>query len=160
MEHPRYRTRARALVGDHFPLNPPSPSPARRRSFGLRLVTAGLVLIACSGSLRLVESLRNAEFLARFDIQPGVGYLAASGALFAAAGLAAALSLWLRCRWGAPLAGAVIVLWLGWVWVDRLLVARVPQTAGLPFALAASLLVLVFCGAVLWKEWRSNRESE
>ncbi|MEW6649560.1 MAG: hypothetical protein AB1453_05150 [Chloroflexota bacterium] len=141
-------------------MNPPSPPPARRRSFGLRLVTFGLSLIACNGSLRLVESLRSAEFLARFDLQPGVGYLAASGALFAAAGLAGALSLWLRRRWGAPLAGAVILLWLGWTWLDRLLVARAPQTAGLPFLLAASLLTLLFCGAVLWKEWRSNRESE
>ncbi len=123
-------------------------------------MTAGLALIACSGSLRLVESLRSAEFLARFDIQPGVGYLAASGALFAATGLAGALSLWLRRRWGAPLAGGVIVLWLGWTWFDRLLVARTPQTAGLPFLLAASLLILAFCGGVLWKEWRSKREPE
>ncbi|MEW6180218.1 MAG: hypothetical protein AB1522_09855 [Chloroflexota bacterium] len=132
------------------------PAPRRKRSAGLKVLAFANLLIGLGGWLRLVEVIRNAEFYTSLNLQPGLWYFIASGVFFGVLGLPAAAGLWLRRRWGIALAAATLLVWLGWDWFERLVLARSPQFSNLPFSLFASLALVWLAGWVLWKEWKTT----
>ena len=135
------------------------PPMRRKRSIWHKLLLVGLVGLSLSGWLRLYQSISLWADLQAIGVQPGPLYLAVSGALIGLAGLAAALSLWLRTRRAAPVAGGVVAAWLGWNWIDKLWIASSPLALdNWPFALAASLLLLVYTFLVLRQEERLKDE--
>lgn len=141
-------------------MKPGTPPPARRkRSIWHKLLLAGLLGLSLSGWLRLYQSINLWADLQAIGLQPGPLYLAVSGGLIGLAGLAAALSLWLRTRQAARLAGGVVAAWLAWNWIDKLWIASSPLALdNWPFALAASLLLLVYTFLVVRQEERLRDE--
>jgi len=133
------------------------PPRQGKRSFWARVFIAGLLLFSISGWLRLHQAILNWDYLVEIGLRPAPLYLALTGALGGLSGLAAGLSLWLRLRWGVLVAGGVILLWQAWNWIDRLWIASSPAVlANWPFALAATLFILVFTYLVLSEERRST----
>ena len=125
-------------------MNSPATSRARR-PFWLSLLAFCLALLSLAGWLRLVESISRWQFLLETGVQPGPFYLAVTGLLIGAAGLVAAMGIWFRKRWAPGYTRILAVLWLGWLWLDRLLVASSPTAlANWPFLLGSSVLILVY----------------
>lgn len=137
----------------------PAEIPAHRKhSFWSKLLTAGLLLLGLNGWLRLWLALDNWGLLEAIGTRPGPLYLALSGGLLGLAGLAAGLGLWARTAWSPVAAGAVILLWLAWSWVDRLWLSPSPQAlVNWPFRLIASLAILIYTWLVLSAEKRNMR---
>jgi hypothetical protein len=138
---------------------PVEPRRRTRRSFWLKVLVAGLLIFAAAGWLRLEQSLAEWNFLGEVGLRPGPLYLALTGGLTGAGGLIAGVGVWLRKRWAFAFTRVFMVAWQAWSWIDRLWLARV-KTARVswPFALAATLLVLLFVFAVLSEEERSLYE--
>ena len=120
-------------------------TPHARRPFWLSLLAFCLALFSLSGWLRLTESISRWQLLAEAGVRPGPLYLAVTGLLVGILGLVAAIGIWLRKRWAPGFTRILAVLWLGWLWFDRLLVASSPTAlANWPFLMGSSVLIL-FC---------------
>lgn len=134
--------------------------PRPKRSFWLKVLVAGMLIFSATGWLRLQQSLAEWNFLREIGLQPGPLYLALTGGLTGACGLAAGVGVWLRQRWAFTFTRVFIVAWQAWSWIDRLWLAQV-ETARVswPFSLGATLLVLLFVFAVLSEEERLLNEA-
>jgi hypothetical protein len=136
------------------------PRQRPKRSFWLKVLVAGLLIFSAAGWLRLQQSLAEWGFLSQADLRPGPLYLALTGGLTGAGGLAAGLGVWFRRRWGFAFTRVFMVAWQVWNWIDRLWLARTDTArVGWPFALGATVLVLLFVFAVLSEEERLLDES-
>jgi len=135
------------------------PRARPKRSFWLIVLAVGLLIFSIAGWLRLQQSLADWHYLLDLGLQPGPLYLALTGAMTGAGGMIAALGVWLRLRCGFVLTRIFMVVWQAWNWIDRLWVAR-SDTArvGWPFALAATVVVLLFGFLVLNDEERRLNE--
>lgn len=134
-----------------------------RRSFWLKLLAAGLLILSIWGWLRLQQSLAGWDQLTEIGVQPGPLYIAVTGALIGAGGLAAAIGVWMRARPGFWFARVFAVAWQAWNWADRLWISSA-ETArvGWAFALGATVLILVYVFAVLDEEdrrWYAKQRS-
>lgn len=131
------------------------------RSFWLKILAAGLLILSVSGWLRLQQALAGWRDLTEIGIQPGPLYIAVTGGLIGAGGLVAALSVWLRSRRGFQFTRVFALIWQAWAWADRLWVSSAENAAaGWPFALGATALILIFIFAVLDEEGRQWHENE
>lgn len=136
------------------------PRPRLKRSFWLKILTAGLLIFSAAGWLRLQQSLAEWDFLTQAGLRPGPLYLAVTGGLTGAGGLTAALGVWLRRRWAFVFTRVFVAAWQAWNWADRLWLAKANTAlVGWPFALAATAAVLLFVFAVLSEEERVLHES-
>lgn len=127
----------------------------QKRSFWFKVLVVGLLIFSAAGWLRLQQSLAGWDLLAEIGVRPGPLYLALTGAVTGAGGLVAALSVWLRRRWGFVFTRAFILVWQVWNWIDRLWLAQTSAArVSWPFALASTALVLLFVFAVLAEEER------
>ncbi len=137
------------------------PQRPPKRSFWLKVLVAGLLIFSAAGWLRLQQSLAEWNFLKEAGLRPGPLYLALTGGLTGVGGLAAGVGVWLRRRWGFHLTRVFIPAWQAWNWADRLWLAQT-ETAriGWPFALGATLVVLLFVFAVLSEEERLMKDAK
>lgn len=127
----------------------------QKRSFWFKVLVVGLLIFSLAGWLRLQQSLAGWDLLAEIGVRPEPLYLALTGAVTGAGGLVAALSVWLRRRWGFVFTRAFILVWQVWNWIDRLWLAQTSAArVSWPFALASTALVLLFVFAVLAEEER------
>ena len=128
----------------------------QKRSFWFKVLVVGLLIFSSAGWLRLQQSLAGWDLLREIGVRPGPLYLALTGVVTGAGGLIAALSVWLRQRWGFVFTRAFILVWQIWNWIDRLWLAQTSAArVSWPFALAATALVLLFVFAVLAEEERA-----
>lgn len=136
------------------------PQRPPKRSFWLKVLIAGLLIFSAAGWLRLQQSLAEWTVLEEAGFQPGPLYLALTGGLTGAGGLAAGVGVWLRLRWAFGFTRVFMVAWQVWNWIDRLWLARADTArVGWPFTLAATLVVLIFVFAVLSEEERIVNEA-
>jgi hypothetical protein len=131
------------------------------RSFWLKFLAAGLLVLSVSGWLRMQQSIIDWQYLVEINLQPGPLYLMLTGGMIGLLSIVAAMSVWLRKRWGFVFARIIIIIWQAWNWADRLWIAR-SDTAltGWPFALGATIVIMVFVFAVLDEEERRLNEFE
>ena len=131
-----------------------------RRSFWLKMLAAGLLLISLIGWLRLQQSVANWQTLSQIGEIPGPLYLALTGAAIGTGGLVCAVGVWLRHAWAFWLTRGFVVAWQAWSWVDRLWLARSDTAlSNWPFALGATVLILGYVFAALAEEERRLYES-
>lgn len=130
---------------------PASPWKSQRAAmpFYLIVLIAGLLWLALTNGLRLAGAVRGWEWLNTLAIQPGPLYIALTGGIFAAGFLLASAGLLTRRAWSRPVTLAVVGLYAAWLWIDRLLVAQSWSDSGWPFALGATLVLVVFTFAAL-----------
>ncbi len=131
-----------------------------RRSFWLKLLAAGLLLISLTGWLRMQQALVDWQALVQIGLKPGPVYLAVSGALIGLGGLACLIGVWLRSKWGFGFTRGFVLVWQAWSWADRLWLARSDTAlSNWPFALGATVLILGYVFAALAEEERRLYES-
>ncbi len=131
-----------------------------RRSFWLKLLAAGLLLILLSGWLRLQQAIADWQTLVQIGLKPGPVYLAVSGALIGVGGLGCLIGVWLRSKWGFGFTRGFVLVWQAWTWADRLWLAHSDTAlSNWPFALGASIVILGYVFAALAEEERRLYES-
>jgi len=120
-----------------------APAPARRRPWWLKLIAFGLLILSLTGWLRLGQTIARWDSLLEAGIQPGPLYLAVSGFLIGLGALTGGVAVWRRSRSAPRLALLMLVVWVVWLWVDRLWIATSPTTlSNAPFLLGASIIIL------------------
>jgi hypothetical protein len=150
---------AQNALPDEAPAARALPRPARRRgdSCAYALLYLSFFLFSLAGWLRLGRTIADWYWLTYAEVYPGPWYLALTGAVWGALGLAAVLVLYFRYRWGRLLALAAALLMALMYWLDRLLVSQAPLAgSGAVFAALATLLLLAMAAALLrpWPELR------
>ena len=125
--------------------------PMRRRPFFLWVVILGLLVFAIFNGLRLYGALHAWSSLQAIGVQPGAWYIAVTGGIFAVAFLAAFLLLLFRSRGAAWTVTGVILAYILWYWLDRLLLTRNPMAnMNATFAACASFVLAGFALAAVW----------
>lgn len=121
-------------------INQPTHSP---RPFWLKLLTFGLLILSMLGWMRFFESLNRWQEFIDAGMQPGPWYTAVSGFLTGGLALAAAVGVWRRARWAPAFTRIFVILWLVWLWFDRVFTADSPGAlANWPFLAGVSVLIL------------------
>jgi hypothetical protein len=127
------------------------PHPRQGPSFWLWVLVLAMLGMALWGVLRLQQAVFYRQILAQLPV--GVGYVAATGAFFALAGLLAAASILLRAWWAPWLARGAALLYAGWYWVDVLTFSRSGTAlTNWPFSLGATIVGLLFVFGLLARE--------
>ncbi len=130
-------------------------APSTRLRWRRILLAALLLYLAVLGVSRLRLAVQDWSLLQSLGARPGPLYLAVSGGAWAAAALAAAGLTFAQAPWaGRAVFGAVLALAAGY-WLDFLALTRAAEMMGnWPFALAVTLLGLLFCAWVTrpWQE--------
>jgi hypothetical protein len=100
-------------------------------------------LLSASGWMRLYDSLSRWYWLNDSGVQPGPPYLAATGAVWGIAGIAAFLWLTRELPWNRLVGMGVVLICLLTYWADRLLFTRAPYAdSNTAFALLFSVFGL------------------
>lgn len=133
--------------------------PLPRRSFWLKVLTAGLLIISLTGWLRLQQAFADWQTLSQIGVSPGPLYIAISGGVIGAGALVSAVGVWLRSKWFFSFTRGFALVWQAWAWVDRLWLAR-SETAlsNWPFALGATVVIVGYVFSALAEEARGLHE--
>lgn len=128
-------------MAHHYPLPETQRTPRRRVPYWL--VWGPYVLFSLFGWMRMVDSITRWYWLNFAGVAPGPLYLAVTGGLWGAAGLAAAAWLLFR-RPGCRQVGMAVALFFALTyWGDRLLASRAPGSqANTVFALVLTAACL------------------
>ena len=133
----------------------PKRSLARREMPGTLRIARTLHLlillyISFAGWSRLALALGSRSLLEQVGIAPGPAYLAVGGGVWGLLGLAGAGLLYMR-RAAARWAVLVLALFLALTyWLDRIIFTRAAAAmANWPFALLATILLLLFSGSLM-----------
>lgn len=129
----------------HNPAPTPPSAPRPRRTLLFKLLTAGFVLLAWFGWVRLYAVLAHQAVLSRYLDTAQLVYIAAGGAVWGLAGLAAAVALWRALPRAVGISRWVAAGCFVWFWLDELLLTRSALAeVNRPFVLIVSLLALAF----------------
>ena len=116
-----------------------------QRPFWLKALAAGYLLSAVYGGFRLQGVIASWMPLGEYFSTQLLIYIAASGLFCLLAGLASAIVLWLGTRYASLITRSCAGALFAWYWFDRIWMTRAPDSqANLPFALFASILLLLF----------------
>lgn len=114
-----------------------------RRTFLLYLLVIAWLALAWFGGLRLYSAMAHFSTLSGYLSDAMLVYIAVGGAVWALAGLAAGVTLWLGLRLGVRLSKLISAVCFIWYWLDFLLLTRTsPVPGNLPFMITATLLAL------------------
>lgn len=125
------------------------------KPFFLKVLMAGLLIFALFNGLRVYGAFSSWTFLWTVGVRPGPGYIAASGVVFGLGFLAAFTGLLFQVRGAAWVVRAVVLVYVLWYWLDRLLLTRSPgELKNWPFAVGMTVLLVGFTLLALeaWKE--------
>ncbi len=122
----------------------------QERTFDLKVLVFLLVAVSVFGWLRLQQALVYWNTFNWLEVSVPPLYLAISGGVFGLGLLVAAIWLWYGLPGYHLLTGSVVVLFMVWYWLDRLLLTISPAAqANLVFALVLTAFLVVFTAAVL-----------
>jgi hypothetical protein len=113
----------------------------RKRPFSVTLLLWLVLSLSAWGAVRLFATLRWWSVLNEFGARLGPVYLSITGAGWILAGIVLLWGMFSAKPWVYRAIPVIISLWLVQYWIERL-VFESPR-ANLPFALIASLLLLV-----------------
>lgn len=123
-----------------------SPTPSRPgRTFELKVLVAGLLVISLASWLRLRLAVVNWEVLPEIGVTASPLYLAFSAALWGLACLVAGLGVGFRQHWAPNLTRITSLTCAIWYWAERLALTQSPEAQqNWPFTLGFTLIALVF----------------
>lgn len=138
-----------------------SSRPPRRYSLARWIHLAVSLYLSLAGWSRLALAVRDQDLLTEFGIRPGALYLQASGAAWGLMGLAAAALLFVPRPWARLTVFAVSLVFALTFWLDRLFLVRAPDAqANWPFALALTLVLLLFSAALMYLLTQQEQHDE
>ncbi|KAF0107187.1 MAG: hypothetical protein FD146_2028 [Anaerolineaceae bacterium] len=111
-----------------------------RRPRRVTLLAFAALLLSAWNGLRLGEAVAFRQVLREYGAQPGPVFLAVSGGVWLAAGLAIAFGLWRGKAWAWYAAVGAAAGYPVWVWFERLIFQQ--PHANWPFALGVTLVCL------------------
>jgi hypothetical protein len=113
-----------------------------RRSVPFRVTALVWVVLSLTAwnAVRLWTAIAWSARLAEFAPRPGPLYIAVTGAVWTAAGLAVLWAVWKRKTWAPKLLVGAAAAYTAWYWADRLLLQQGRANWG--FVLAVNLLLL------------------
>jgi hypothetical protein len=119
-----------------------TPQPTRPKS--VTILSAGVLIIAGLALLRLVAAIQTWAFLANL---PGYSplYIAISGGLWSIGGSLLFWGLWRGKGWAPRAARLGLPIYAGYYWFDRLVMSSEQVLTNAAFALAVTILGLLFC---------------
>jgi hypothetical protein len=128
---------------DSSPRENPAPSRSSR-PIRVTLLAVGVLIIASLYLLRLVEVVRQWQFLSGLtDVSPV--YLALTGLIFASAGLVLFWGLWLGHAWAARFTPGYLAVFALYYWLDRYWIAnRAISLVNWPVTAALTLVGLAY----------------
>ena len=127
-----------------------TPSKPALRTWELKLLAAGFLIVSAFGWLRMEQALATWNWLLQVLPSPSPNYLTFSGAVWGLMGIVCALGLWLRFKGAPPFVRATACVMALWYWSERILLTRSPQGwVNWPFSLFTTILCLMFVFAVL-----------
>jgi hypothetical protein len=130
-----------------------------KRSFSLKILAVGWLVIAIFSCLRFYQALSYWDTLLAFGEPVLPLSMAVSGALWAVVGFICSCGVWLKRVWSAWLSFYSAVAFSVWRWLDWSLLTRsqAAQT-NLSFALISTIVLLFIVGGILTLNLRNNRE--
>lgn len=130
------------------PLKSSAEAPARR-TFLLKLLVFGYVVLAWFGWVRLYAVFANEPVLARYLSQGMLAYIAIGGVVWGMAGLTAAILLWIGRPFAAPFSRAAALFCFAGYWLDFFILSKNELSrSNLPFMLIFTVLALAFAWLV------------
>jgi len=114
-----------------------------RRPFPVTLLAYGVLCFTALNAVRFGAALVQWQVLAEFASAAYATYIAVTGLVWALIGLALFSAIWLAlkgARWGGL---AAITTYLGYYWLDRLLIQKMPAQNA-PFVLGVQAVLLLF----------------
>ena len=147
---------------DHLPDNGPEngtletnlpsgtvKSHRHTRTWLLRLLVLGYLVVAWFGWVRLYAMIANGNVLGQYLSQGMQVYIAVSGAVLGLAGLIAALAVWFGMPFASRVSRSAALGCFIWFWFDYLFLTQSPLSrTNLPFALTFTLFALIFAWVV------------
>lgn len=116
------------------------------RPFSVTLLVFGVLTIAGINLYRCIEAILQWRFLA--GLLPAlVSYIMLSGLFWSLIGLPLAWSLWRGNRRAPQMTLWIVLVYITYYWLDRLLIRQGSASDNLPFTLGFAVLVLAF---VFW----------
>ena len=129
------------------------PPRGKRRPFEVYLLVLGALAFSGFGWLRLQQAVVYWAWIKPPSFPFSAWYVAAGGAAWGVAGLAAAVGLWFRLRRAAQFARLAAVFYALTYWLDRLLFTRSQSAwANWVFALSLTIAGLFFVFGALEME--------
>jgi hypothetical protein len=131
-------------------------NPLRKRPRSVTILSWGVLIIAVWHLTRLFSALRQWDFLQEYPMVSPL-YLVVSASIWAVISIPLGFGLWRGKRWAAVGLRIFVPLYLLYVWLDRLWIAKViiPCHAWI-LPVAASLFILAFA---FWALARKNSQN-
>jgi hypothetical protein len=118
------------------------------RPGSVTLLALGVLMIGGMNFLRFVEAIRQWEFLETLlSISPA--YLALSGLVWSAAGLALGWGVWRGLEWARRAALPVALAYSAYYWIDRLVISSEGAGTNWPFSIGLNLILLIWLAWIL-----------
>ncbi len=118
------------------------------RPLSVTLLALGVLTIAGFNLIRFLQAVQLWDFLAKFPTVSPL-YLASSGLLWGATGLALAWGLWRGRSWARLFTGIFALAYTLYHWIDRLWISNPGLTANLPFSAGLNLILLSLTAWIL-----------
>lgn len=120
-----------------------------KRPFSVTLLALGVLCLTILNGIRLSMALTSWDLLCRIASLPSPVYVATTGLIWTIIGLLLYLGLWLghyRIRYFIL---PITIFYATYYWLDRLLFQFAVQRLNWPFALAFTIVVIIFAIVVL-----------
>jgi hypothetical protein len=129
-------------------LSDPNPSKPPPRPLSVTLLVLGVLTIAGFNLIRFFQAIQLWDFLSEFPtVSPP--YLAVSGFMWGAAGLALAWGLWRGYSRARHFTLIFAVAYSLYYWIDRLWVSSPGLSANLPFSAGLNLILWLVTAWIL-----------
>jgi hypothetical protein len=130
--------------------NNPAPSLHRnghspQRPFGVTLLIGMVLIFTSLNILRMITAIRSWNLLTSVSKDVPTLYLVIMGAVWGTVGIITATGLFSGKKWALPVTRTAVILYSGYYWLDRLVVAdRFVIAHRWQFALGLNILLLIF----------------
>lgn len=131
-----------------------------KRPFLLWLICLLFLFEAFTELLKAIQAIRSWNILIAVQYQPGPVYPLFFGALFFLFFLTAGILLWLRVHWAYGFGASAALLFSGWYWFDKFVIAVNPQRFS--SEVFNFIIFIIILGLVLASLWvlKPSREDE
>lgn len=128
-----------------------NPQANKRRSLLLSGMVFCMLYFSFLNWLRMIETIRDWNFLMELGLAPLPLYYVISGAVWGLVGVVAGVGLWMRQHWCLLLTAILVGLYAVWYWLERLfLTGSLTSMTNWLFTLGLTVLLVLIIGGSLF----------